>query len=85
MGATVEVDYDRDLEAALAGDAHICARVWEIRAAVASLKLRRVVGTRFLLSCVRLVKGAGETLDAALGACMTGWTTDERVKVGVRS
>ncbi len=84
VGATIEVDYDRDLESALVGDANICARVWTIRDKVMELKLRRVVGTRFLLSTARLVKCAGESLDAALIACTTGWTTDERTKVGIK-
>lgn len=84
VGATIEVEYDRDLEAGLVGDAHICARVWQIRDKVAELKLRRVVGTRFLLAVARLVKGAGETMGNALLACTVGWTEDERTKVGVR-
>lgn len=84
VGATIEVDYDRDLEAKLVGDANICARVWTIRDKVSDLKLRRVVGTRFLMSVARLVKSAGETLDVALTACTVGWTPDERTKVGVR-
>lgn len=85
VGATVEVDYDRDLESGLIGDANVCARVWTIRDKVSELKLRRVVGTRFLISVARLVKVAGETIDQALTACTTGWTSDERSKVGVRS
>ncbi len=85
VGATIEVDYDRELESSLVGDAHICARVWQIRDKVAELKLRRVVGTRFLMSVARLVKGAGESLTDALTACTTGWTSDERSKVGVQS
>jgi cobaltochelatase CobS len=82
---TIAVDYDRELESSLTGDAHICARVWQIRDKVAELKLRRVVGTRDLLAIVRLVKGAGETLDQALTAFSEGWTHDERVKCGIRS
>lgn len=85
VGATIEVNYDRELESSLVGDANICARVWTIRDKVMDLKLRRVVGTRFLLSVARLVRAAGETLDASLTACTTGWTQDERSKVGVRS
>lgn len=85
VGATIDVDYDRDLEARLVGDAHICARVWSIREKVAALKLRRIVGTRFLIAVTRLVKAADYTLDAAILDCTAGWTTDERTKVGVAS
>lgn len=84
VGTTIEVDYDRDLESALVGDANICARVWTIREKARDLKLRRVVGTRFLMSVARLVKGAGETVDSALTACTVGWTDDERSKVNVK-
>lgn len=85
VGATVEVDYDRDLESKLVGDAHICATVWTIRDKVADLKLRRVVGTRFLLAVTRLVRGAGESITEAIEACTIDWTPDERAKAGVRS
>ena len=85
VGSTLEVEYDRDLESQLVGDAHICARVWEIRGKVADLRLRRVVGTRFLLAVARLVKGAGESIPEALLACTVDWTADERSKAGVAS
>lgn len=84
VGATIAVDYDRALESAIVGDAHICARVWEIRSACESLKIRRVVGTRFLMSVARLVKSGVDTLPAALLACSEGWTTDERSRAGIR-
>jgi hypothetical protein len=78
------VDYDRELESAVVGDAHVCATVWSIRDKVNSLKLRRIVGTRFLMSVARLTKGAGDTMAAALLACTEGWTDDERTKVGIK-
>lgn len=84
VGATIEVEYDRDLESSLVADANICARVWTIRDKVTALKLRRVVGTRFLMSVARLVRGAGESLNDALRACTVGWTIDEQTKAGVR-
>lgn len=82
--ATLEVTYDRDLEAALIGDPHICARLWQMRDKAAELKLRRVVGTRMLIGVTRLVKGAGYTLDAALIEATSGWTDDERSRVGIK-
>jgi energy-coupling factor transporter ATP-binding protein EcfA2 len=83
VGATLAVDYDRDMEAALVGDANICATVWAIRDKCAALKLRRIVGTRFLLSVAILHKRAGETLKDAIAACCEGWTADELTKAGV--
>lgn len=84
VGATLPVDYDRDLESRLVGDAHICAAVWRIREKCAELRIRRVIGTRFLLAVARLVKCAEEPLSAALLACTEGWTDDERTKAGIR-
>jgi MoxR-like ATPase len=82
VGATFTVDYDRDLEARLTGDPALCARVWEIRKAVESNKLRRIVGTRFLLSARRWT-AAGDTAEAAIRKCLTGWTEQELSKVGM--
>jgi hypothetical protein len=84
VGSTIAVDYDRDLETAMIGDANILNRVWEIRAACESLKIRRVVGTRFALSVARLVKSGVDTLPKALLACSEGWTSDERSRAGIR-
>lgn len=84
VGSTITVDYDRDMEAALVGDAHICATVWGVRDKVNNARMRRIVGTRFLLSVTRLVKGAGFTMADALTHCTEGWTDDERSKAGVR-
>ncbi len=83
--ATIAVDYDRDLEASIVGDAHICARVWALRDKVNDLKIRRIVGTRDLMAVTRLVKGAGETLDRALDCLAEGWTADERTKCGIKA
>lgn len=83
VGAMIEVDYDRDLESSIIGDANICARVWTIRDKVRDLKLRRSVSTLFLKSVTRLVKGAGMTIDNALKACTVGWTQDELTRAGV--
>ena len=82
VGATFTVDYDRDLEARLTGDPALCARVWEIRKAVETNKLRRIVGTRFLLSARRWT-AAGDTADTAIRKCLTGWTEQELSKVGM--
>lgn len=83
VGSVIEVDYDRDLEKSLIGDNALCERVWSVRDKARTMGLRRVVGTRFLMSVARLVKGAGETVGAALTACTVGWTADERSKAGV--
>ena len=52
---------------------------------VQTLKLRRVISTRFLISVARLVKGGGMALDKAIAACTVGWTSDELTRAGVAS
>lgn len=81
VGAMVTIDYDRDLEGALAGHPALCARVWEVRKKAEEAKLRRIVGTRFLLSARRLV-AAGDTVEEAVRECLEGWTEQEKAKVG---
>lgn len=83
-GSTLEIDYDRDLESSLIGDAKILARIWQIRDKVNELGLRRIVGTRFAIACKRHVAN-GKSLDDAIKACTVGWTTDEKSKVGIRA
>lgn len=87
VGARFRVDYDRDLESNIARTIlekpeHVLARVWKIRDTVLSLKWRRIVGTRFVMSACRIV-AAGGTVDQALARCCEGWTTDELSKAGV--
>ena len=78
--ATIEVDYDRDLENSLISDARVLSQVWKMRDRVVSLGLRRVVGTRELIAVARLVH-SGESLDMAVDALTVGWTPDEVSKV----
>lgn len=82
-GTTIPVDYDRDLETALVGDAQILSKVWSIREKVADLKLRRIVGTRFLIAVAKWVKVGGLSIPEALEACTEGWTADEKSKAGI--
>lgn len=98
VGAVLTVDYDRDLERSilLEGSEHdrlpgldpavvnrICSRVWEIRDRAASTKVRKPVGTRFLVSVARLVECVGDTLDEAINIACEAWTPQERSLAGV--
>lgn len=78
----IEVDYDRDLERQLVNDDAVCARFWEIRDKVQSLGLRRIVSMRATINAAKLHR-AGMKLDKILRRFTTGWTDDERHKVGV--
>lgn len=82
VGARFPVDYDRDLESKILADADALARVWGIREKCAELKIRRIVGTRFVVAVAKWL-AAGETLDAALATCTEDWTEDEKSRVGL--
>lgn len=81
--AVIEVDYDHKLEESLVADRTVLNKVWAIREKVTALGLRRVVGTRELLAVARLVH-SGETMSMAIEALTTGWTPDEKTKVGAK-
>lgn len=84
-GGVIEVEYDRNLEKSLVSGVtnsdQILARVWAIREKVDALKLRRVFGTRVLLSIAQHVQGGWE-LGKAVKSHLTGWTADEISKIG---
>lgn len=83
-GGKLILDYDRDLETALVGDAQILAKVWNVREKLGAMKIRQIMGTRELLAITRLVKGAAMTVDQAISDVACTWTEDERSKTGVR-
>lgn len=82
VGAQIDVDYDQDIEKRILPDAKALARVWKVREQVQALKLRRIVGTRFVQAVAKWTS-AGKTVDQALEICTRAWTPDERSKVGV--
>lgn len=81
VGATFEMDYDRTLETELTGKAKWLTRLWAIRDKVATLKMRRVVSTRAVLSLHRWV-GSGMPEDVAFQTVFSGWTPEELTQVG---
>lgn len=81
-GAMFTIDYDRDIERSILTDAKALTRIWHIRETAASLKLKYVVGTRFVQAVAKMLK-AGKSVDWALNACMEEWTEDDMGKVGV--
>lgn len=83
VGATLSLDYDRDLETRLCPDDLIRKRVWHIRDKARELKLRRTVSTRMILACNTLVHQVGDSLDVALLAVTEGWTAEDRKACGV--
>lgn len=82
IGATIDVDYDTDLEKALVGQ-EVFAACLEIRKALASASSRRIWGMRAMLACARMTAN-GTTLTEAISECMIGWTDQERRSAGVR-
>jgi len=78
----VVMDYDRELEKSILGDAGLLERLWSIRCRAADCQLRRVVSTRFIAKAATM-RAAGWTSEKIIGQLMCGWTQDERMKVGL--
>lgn len=82
VGRTFEMEYDRDLEARLCPNAGALSAVWSLRDKVASLKLRRIVGTRFV-EMVSMFVASGKAPKEAIARCTVGWTEDDKRKCGI--
>lgn len=76
----VQMDYDREWESSLA-PAHVCAFVWKLRDAVAQYKMRRVASTRMIQKAA-LAINAGIKWNEVQGDLLSGWTAEEKSKVG---
>lgn len=86
--ALVMVDYDRELERAIAldiasveGEA-LLARIWGLRDSVASNKIRRIVGTRAIIAGCKLLK-AGDSVAEIISDLTIAWSTEEKRKAGL--
>lgn len=80
---TYDMDYDRDLEATLVPDKELRDAWNRVRTAAATARLRRIVSTRTLVDAYDMKTAGGMSTKACLDQLVTGWTTDERKKVGV--
>lgn len=95
---TVEMDYDRDVERAVVeatlapsqeGEADRWRRIgeellswaWATRDAVRVAKLRRFVSTRNIVDAAKLLR-VGLPMPAVKAAYLSGWSDDERVRIG---
>jgi hypothetical protein len=83
---TVEIDYDRDLETAIAQgivngkSKDLLAWAWGVRDGINSNKLRRIMSTRNIEDCAKCLV-AGESMDDVKATYFLGWTADEKAKV----
>jgi energy-coupling factor transporter ATP-binding protein EcfA2 len=88
--ATLELDYDKDLERKLFhGDwPDLLAAVWRIRDRASEMRLRRVISTRYMADVTRPAPDGGPSVIAQLGLertlvpLLAGWSDDELQKVG---
>lgn len=78
--STIIVDYDMDLEEKLVPEDDIRLPLWSMREKTFTNKIRRIVGTRALLSVAALVR-SGLPIKQAFEALVVGWTRDEVSKV----
>ena len=80
----IEMDYDRKLEEALAGDQpELLKKVWSVRDKVNKEKVRRVVSTRFIVHARVMMITSGWTVEQALRQLVMGWSYDELTRVGL--
>lgn len=87
VGSIVEVEYDRQIEeqiASAAGEAGMAFAkwVWGIRDRANEARLRRIVGTRMIQAGVKHLNG-GRTMERTKAKMLTGWTQDEKRKIGM--
>ncbi len=90
--AKVFIDYDRELESAIASAyltmagaaAALLSRFWSVRSKVEELKLQQPVGTRELTAICKTI-ASGESVETAFDDLATDWTPDERSKCGIKS
>ena len=82
IGAVIDMDYDRELEAAMCDDKAWLKAFWAIRDKVTSLQMRRIWSTRALIAGATML-AAGDSIAEVLRELTVGWTPDEKSKVGV--
>lgn len=78
----VVMDYDRDLERGLLADGELLRRLWVVREKVQACGLRRVVSSRFIRKAA-IMSAAGWGEEKIIDKLTSGWTADEKSKVGV--
>lgn len=83
VGATLEMDYDRDLEAKLVPNREVLRSVWDLRDKVRRNALRRVVSTRAVVAADRRVSGLRESMPKVLGHLTLGWSKADKMAVGL--
>ncbi len=83
VGATVEMDYDKDLERKLCPETEVRKAVWGLRDKARKHGLRRVVSTRSLVAARRLHIGMSEPMEVVLQRLTLGWSPQDKAAVGV--
>jgi dynein-related subfamily AAA family protein len=84
---TVEIDYDTDLERKVASTrlgeratSELLTWAWKVRAGIANNGLRRIMSTRNIEDCSKLM-AIGDTLADIRKTYLAGWTPDEIARV----
>ena len=87
IGATLTVDYDRNIETTIAQTAgqpglQLAEWVWTVRDTIEQSNMRRIFGTRSIESGVKLLL-SGLSMRETKHALTVGWSTDELRKCGL--
>ncbi|MDX1963925.1 MAG: AAA family ATPase [Pirellulales bacterium] len=75
--ATLECDYDRELEADLVPDSVVRDTCWKLRDLVRERKFRQIVGTRDMLAA-QACRNVGEAYREIFADLLVAWSADER-------
>jgi len=80
--ATVELDYDSNLETQLVANKDLLEWAHQVRAKVVELNMRRWVSTRWLVDMDDQIAGGVRNVAEAKASLFVGWTKDEVAKMG---
>ena len=75
---TLEIDYDKRLEAVLCPDSELLDTLWAWRAAIVNNKLRRILSTRTIAKWYRYQHDIGISFEEIKETYFGGWSEDER-------
>ena len=75
---TLEIDYDKRLEAVLCPDSDLLEKLWAWRQAIVNNKLRRILSTRTIAKWYRYQHDIGISFEEIKETYFGGWSEDER-------
>lgn len=75
---TIQMDYDKNVEATLCPDESLLDVCWQIRTKIESNKLRRLMSTRFIKDAYTMFNDADWSIQQIVNTFFQGWSVDEQ-------